>query len=129
MPLLTKRSLEGYLSIDHRAGDGVSKELLHCAGIDAPAVPGGTQFEAPTIGCKHCPTVFYVNPNRVRARGYCPKCDRYICDNCEAATRHPDYVHRTFEEISDLVRSGQFTVSGSIHAPVLTPTKRIFDHG
>lgn len=131
MSLLTKRSLEGYLQIDHRAAPGVSKDLLHANGVNGPAVAEGKQFEAPTIACAHCAVVVIINPNRVRARGYCPKCDHYVCDPCDEARRGADYVHRSFKEIADLVRSGQFTVSGSLHAPILTPTttKGILSHG
>lgn len=62
MGLLTQRSREGYLMIDDRAS-------------------GGGLFESATITCSHCQTVVVLNPLRTRARGFCRKCDHYICDN------------------------------------------------
>lgn len=61
----SKRSHEGYLLIDNRcAGEGY-KEL-------------------PTLTCSHCSVIMVVNPLRTRERGYCRKCDHYICDACNA---------------------------------------------
>lgn len=53
----------GNLLIDHRAG-------------------GGKLFEADTSTCAHCQRVVILHPDRTRLRGYCPKCDHYVCDNC-----------------------------------------------
>lgn len=65
---LSKRSQEGYLLIDHRA----------CAS-------GPTALhESATITCSHCHRVVVLNPGRTRVRGYCSKCDHYLCDACEA---------------------------------------------
>ena len=36
--------------------------------------------ELPTLTCNHCNNVIVLNPERVRARGWCEKCDQYICD-------------------------------------------------
>lgn len=73
----SQRSREGYLLVDHRAGPGLGRPgetpLAH-----------GTLFEAPTYTCSHCQRVVVVNPNRTRERGYCRKCDRLVCDACEA---------------------------------------------
>ena len=38
-------------------------------------------FESPTFTCKHCNRVVIMNPDRSRPRGYCRKCDAYVCDN------------------------------------------------
>jgi hypothetical protein len=75
----TKRTHEGYLLIDHRAGDGFSDDVM----ADAVAVKGGTLFESSTITCSHCQKIVIINPDRSRSRGYCPGCDHYICDECE----------------------------------------------
>lgn len=64
----SKRSQEGYLQIDHRAGDGTRR------------VPGGTQLETATITCCHCGSIYVLNPQRTRERGHCRKCDAYVCD-------------------------------------------------
>lgn len=73
------RRHEGYLLIDHRDSPGVSAELARPIG--APVV-GSTMFESATITCSHCQTVVILNPDRSRERGYCRKCDHYICDKC-----------------------------------------------
>lgn len=79
----TKRRHEGYLLIDHRAGDGIDAQLARR--LHTLPVPGGTMFEAPTFTCSHCQVVVILNPDRTRARGYCPKCDHHVCDACETA--------------------------------------------
>jgi hypothetical protein len=59
----SKRSREGYLLIDHSAS-------------------GLPTFESATITCSHCCRIVVLNPDRSRERGYCPKCDSYVCDQC-----------------------------------------------
>lgn len=84
----TKRSREGEIFIDHRASPGLTDEQLAGFGV---AVAGGKVFESATIVCSHCQTTVVLNPDRSRERGWCPKCDKYLCDECE-------YVRsRTFE--------------------------------
>lgn len=68
----SKRSHEGYLLIDHSASPGTDQ------------VKEGKKFEAPILTCSHCQRGVIVRPDRTRARPYCPKCDHYICDLCEA---------------------------------------------
>lgn len=103
---------EGELQIDNRATGG--------------AVPGfgsATHYAAPTITCWHCKTVFMVNPLRTRPREYCRKCDRYICDGCGAVAAQPDYVHRSFDQLAEMVTSGKYTIAGgSTSNPILVPT-------
>jgi hypothetical protein len=66
---------EGYLLIDNRNSPGV-------AGTDSvPSVGAGHVYESATKTCKHCHVVVILNPLRTRARGYCRKCDDYVCDN------------------------------------------------
>jgi len=66
----SKRRHEGYLLIDHRNSPGL------------PGALGGTGiFESATITCAHCHVVVVLNPDRSRARGYCARCDHYVCDN------------------------------------------------
>lgn len=71
--MLTKRSLEGYLLIDHRNAPG------------AGPVPAGATFESATVTCSHCHRVVVLNPDRSRERHHCRRCDHYICDQCAAA--------------------------------------------
>jgi len=107
--------------IDHRNSPGLTEEQARRLGYDPLGVREGGMLEAPTLGCCHCGAVVMLNPNRKRPRNYCQKCNRYICDGCAAVAHESDYVHRTFNEICDLVVSGKFTVSGSASRPVLTP--------
>lgn len=97
---------EGYLLTDHRAGGGIP----------------GTRYDTPlmeeaTLWCSHCTGVQVKNPNRIRPRPYCKKCDCYICDGCDYFRSQPDYIHRSFAEIRDLVTSGQAELVGPIGDP------------
>lgn len=100
------KRFEGYLLTDHRA--------THLPGYS------GIQEEA-TIGCCHCGGVYVKRPEFDGSRCYCKKCDRYVCNPCARQMVTPDYLHRSFAELADLVRSGKFTLSGSLSNPVLTP--------
>lgn len=71
--MMSKRSLEGYLLIDHSASPGTV------------GVPEGSVFEGATLTCSHCERQVVVHPLRTRERAWCPKCDHYVCDECEAA--------------------------------------------
>ena len=74
---------EGHLLIDHRASPGLTPEEVHRAGLDpATAVPGGKTWETSTIKCAHCGTIVIMNPERLRTRGHCRKCDKFVCDAC-----------------------------------------------
>src|SRR5690349_11557141 len=42
---------------------------------------GGKLQEFATETCCHCNRIVILNPLRQRERGYCRKCDAYICDN------------------------------------------------
>lgn len=72
---------EGYLLIDNRESPGVSEGLIHQSGKDAPFVRAGQMFESATVSCSHCQRIVILNPDRTRPRGYCRKCDAYICDS------------------------------------------------
>lgn len=61
--------------IDHRASPGTAE------------VGEGQLFEAATITCSHCQAVVIISPTRTRPRGYCAKCDHYICDKIECHLR------------------------------------------
>lgn len=77
----TKRSAEGYLQIDHSVGPGIPDELLPA---HLPPRAGQRNFETSTFCCSHCPNQVINNPLRTRERGYCRKCDSYLCDRCTA---------------------------------------------
>ena len=76
------RSLEGYMLIDHSMSPGISDEMAVAAGM--PVGSGHIKFESATFTCSHCEVVVMLNPDRQRSRGYCPRCDHYVCDECEA---------------------------------------------
>jgi hypothetical protein len=103
--MLSKRELEGYLMIDHRAGEGITPQEAQTAnvhGLKVPVIPveRGKMFESPTINCSHCERLVVLNPDRSRSRGYCPKCDRYLCDDCEFA-RVQTGICRPFKQLID----------------------------
>lgn len=83
MAVNSKKRHEGYLQIDHRFSPGITAEDLAKAGVQGIPVPSGENFETATITCHHCQKVNRVNPKRTRPRGYCAKCDHYVCDFCE----------------------------------------------
>jgi hypothetical protein len=80
----SKRSLEGEFLIDHRASPGLDPEMAAWMGLPASSVGKGQTFETGLLTCSHCQCGIVKNPDRARPRGYCSKCDKYICDECEA---------------------------------------------
>lgn len=68
--ILSKKAREGYLLVDHRASPGIK---------GMPAL-----FEAATFRCSHCEKNVIRNQARTRERAWCPVCDKYVCDECEA---------------------------------------------
>lgn len=107
-----KTSREGYLLIDHRAGPGMPAGFIEQSGIPAR---GGSMVEMATLTCAHCRGLSIKNPWRQRERGYCAKCDAYICDSCVAIAREPDYQHLPFSRVIDLVKEGKAIVVGGTH--------------
>jgi len=79
---VSKRSYEGYLMIDHRFSPGLTEAEAVAAGL--PKEAGKGLYECPTFTCSHCERIVIMNPSRTRERGYCRKCDHYVCDECEA---------------------------------------------
>ena len=98
--IFSERSLEGWVMIDHRAGGGVNQEALYRVGLNAPGVPAGALFEAPTITCSHCGGAFIINPLRTRERARCSKCHHYLCDGCGAAFKY-SLECRPFKQLVD----------------------------
>lgn len=118
IPSVTKP--EGYLFVDHRNSPGIPEAAALKMGLDPSAVREGKVYEAATLRCVHCPSVFIMNPLRTRERGYCPKCNGFICDACVIASKMPEYIHRSGQEVIEKVASGKFVMSGSTSLPVLT---------
>lgn len=76
---------ESYLLIDHSESPGFSGAQCASVGIPVHAheiFAKGTKFEAGTKSCSHCQRQIVLRPERIRTRTTCPKCDKYICDNC-----------------------------------------------
>jgi predicted RNA-binding Zn-ribbon protein involved in translation (DUF1610 family) len=85
-----KRSLSsgaGYLQVDHRDSPGLTwadiPERLRRAGMRP--VGKGENFEADVYQCTHCQRTIALaaKADDMSKRGYCPKCDHYICNRCE----------------------------------------------
>ena len=93
----SKRSREGEIVIDHRASPGLTPAQV--AGF-APAVAKGELYESAVVVCGHCDAAVILEPKRTRDRGWCPKCDRYTCDDCEAQ-RARDGECRSVERRAD----------------------------
>lgn len=81
--MFSKRELEGYLEIDHRESPGISQELAAKVGHGTIPVEAGKKFQAAITLCPYCERQVIRNPARERDRAYCPKVNRYICDDCD----------------------------------------------
>lgn len=93
-----KSSLEGLLTISH-SGPGVDPDILRKAGVpDYMACGDGQTLELATLRCVHCSLIVVKNPDRTRSRGYCSKCDGYVCDGCVAIGDC-----RPFQAVADIV--------------------------
>ena len=80
--MLSKRSQEGVILIDHRNSPGISPEFMAENGINGPVVEAGQIYESALTSCCQCGTNVILNPKRTRAREYCMACDSYLCDGC-----------------------------------------------
>jgi len=95
----SKRSYEGSILIDHRCSPGVTEEMSRYT--DLPVGAGRGVFESPTFTCSHCQRVVVMNPARTRSRGYCKKCDHYVCDGCESKRVKSGGVCYTYKQYLD----------------------------
>jgi hypothetical protein len=90
--IFSKRSLEGYLLIDHTNSPGLSDGEMPLAltadGTMAELPIGelraGHKLESATLTCSHCARTFIKNNQRTRPRGHCHFCQQYLCDPCDA---------------------------------------------
>lgn len=94
--MLSKRSREGYLMVDHRASPGLPSGFMRNLGLDCPEAPEGKLVEAATLICCHCGNIYVKNPERTRARGHCFKCNDFECDGC-AATKECTPFSKTLD--------------------------------
>ena len=87
---MRRHTREGELVIDHRDSPGTV------------AVTAGELYESATIVCAHCGVTVVLNPQRTRARGYCAKCDHYVCDS-PVCNRDCTPQVKAFDVIRDVV--------------------------
>jgi hypothetical protein len=80
--LFSKKSLDGYVMVDHRDSPGVTWDDRVKMKNAALPVGKGVKFEGSTFTCSKCQRVVVKNPGRTRSRGYCRKCDHDVCDDC-----------------------------------------------
>lgn len=104
-----KRKQEGYLLLDHRNSPGVPDEMMVSVGLGPGA--GHGVYESPTVTCCHCNTVVILNPMRTRARGYCPKCDAYVCDNPACSAECRPFV-KQLDDLQALIEKGAHLLGG-----------------
>jgi hypothetical protein len=123
MTVFSQKTFDGHLFVEHRASPGLTEEQALAFGYDPFLCREGKVYEAATLGCPHCESHIVKNPKRTRARAFCTSCNRYIYDWCDAARSDPDYVHRTGEQIRELLSNG-WGMSGSIHNPTMTPPNK-----
>lgn len=75
------RQHAGYFVVDHRESPGVSLADFPLGVPPGTVLVGkGQMFEADVLTCSHCQRAVLLNPARERPRGYCAKCNHYICD-------------------------------------------------
>lgn len=89
----SKRAQEGYLLLENRFAPAhtlaQAAAFKHKTGHDLIGAGMRGTFESATITCSHCQRTVVLNPDRSRPRGWCTKCDHYICDSpgCNAGCR------------------------------------------
>jgi len=108
------KQYDGEVMIDNRA-----------SGEPIPGLPNAGSFaELRTVSCRHCGGVWAENPWRTRPREYCRTCNKYMCDGCAAVSKQPGYVHRTIDDLTEMVMSGRYTIAGgSVCDPILIRSK------
>ena len=86
MARFSKKSLEGYLQIDNRAGGAPQIDAAQQAAFEAShgkLIGAGVEgvFEVGTLTCCHCHVQMVVNPHHVGPRNWCAYHDKYVCPN------------------------------------------------
>lgn len=97
---------EGYLLIDNLYSPGVTADLVHASGKDAPIVGPDEKFESATVTCLHCGVVVILNPDRKRPRGYCAKCDGYVCDKASCGVECRPFA-KLIDELQEKYSRGE----------------------
>ena len=107
----SNRRYEGVILVDHNYSPGLTDETIFRTNTHSnakmPIGSGTGVLEMATFSCSHCPNVVYIHPLRNRPRGYCRKCDHYICDSCNAK-KAMDGVCRTYKQQLDELQEANF---------------------
>lgn len=111
------RSTEGYFLLDHSASPGVPDELLVAQGL--PPGVGQERFESATFTCSHCQVIVILNPDRSRSRGFCRKCEHYVCDHCEAQRVATGECYPFIARASDLLEKIDKDGSEVLQSPTI----------
>jgi hypothetical protein len=61
--------------------------------------------ECDLLHCKCCGGLQLKNPDRVRPRYHCNKCNWFQCDACAYQATLPGYVHESFDAKADRVKT------------------------
>jgi hypothetical protein len=101
MALLTKKSREGYIFLDHRNSPGLPEDIALEAGFDPALCVSGQQMEVASLTCAHCGRVTPKSVYKGREYAECIKCDHYVCNVCAVEASKPDYVHLSFRQFVD----------------------------
>jgi hypothetical protein len=110
--ILSKKSHDGEVFIDHRASPGIPAAHAERLGYHPSFVKEGAAISLPSYGCIHCGGSVIVNHGRTRERAWCSDCDVYICDGCDFLRKQPGYVHQTIVEVKDKLNSGKYQIAG-----------------
>src|SRR5262249_11863605 len=80
----SKTAKEGYLLLDNRLAPPFDRALIESWMRAGQEVVGAERalLESATCQCCHCNGTVVKNPDRVRARSWCSRCDAYECDLC-----------------------------------------------
>ena len=113
MMVFQQNAHEGEIWVSHKASPGLTEGQARLFGYNPADCKEGKIFEAAILTCSHCDRRVIKNPDRMRERATCLHCsNHYICDWCDADRRRPDYVHRPFQQVKDLVLEGKPWQSG-----------------
>ena len=103
-----QRAHEGEIWVSHKASPGLTEAQSLANGYEPSQCTEGKIFEAAILTCSHCDCRIIKNPFRERERATCLHCsNHYICDWCDADRRKPDYSHRPFKAVVDLIVEGK----------------------
>lgn len=124
MKMLSKRSQEGYLLIDNRHAPAVSLAAARASGKEVVGAGVNGVFESALITCAHCHRTVVLNPQRDRPRGYCRRCDHYVCDSpgCNAGCLPMKTILDVAQEaahrgrhVEDAIRQLRRDILGGVH--------------